>query len=67
MTTRRPGRMAWRKSSRSGGPTKDCVEVAVGEASVGVRDSKNVTGPVLDFPRRNWNAFLAAAKADRLR
>jgi hypothetical protein len=40
--------------------------VAVGEVSVGVRDSKNVTGPELDFPRGNWAAFLSAAKRGRL-
>jgi hypothetical protein len=67
MTIRRPGRTAWRKSSRSTGPVQDCVEVAVAETSVGVRDSKNVTGPALDFSRGNWNAFLGAARSDRLR
>jgi hypothetical protein len=67
MTTRRPGRTTWRKSSRSTGPQSHCVEVAVSAASVGVRDSKNVTGPMLDFPRLNWDAFLSAAKAGHLR
>jgi hypothetical protein len=52
--------VAWRKSSYSGDPNGDCVEVAHAEAGVLVRDSKNVTGPVLAFPVVQWRAFLNA-------
>jgi hypothetical protein len=39
----------WFKSRRSG-PSKDCVEVAfLAGGHVGVRDSKNPTGPALVF------------------
>ncbi|MEU2032418.1 DUF397 domain-containing protein [Nocardia amamiensis] len=47
----------WFKSSRSGGD-KACVEVAFLEGgSVGVRDSKNPTGPALLFTPSEWDAF----------
>lgn len=47
----------WFKSSRSSG-SKDCVEVAfLDEGVVGVRDSKNPTGPALIFAPGEWDAF----------
>ncbi|MEG8183339.1 DUF397 domain-containing protein [Nocardia terpenica] len=54
----------WFKSSRSTG--KDaCVEVAfLDEDVVGVRDSKNPTGPALVFTPGEWNAFTAGVKGD---
>ncbi|MEO3746503.1 DUF397 domain-containing protein [Plantactinospora sp. B5E13] len=64
----------WRKSSRSGDNGGNCVEVAdslptppgqaeipggVGvRASVGVRDSKDPTGPILRFSPTAWTTFL---------
>jgi uncharacterized protein DUF397 len=39
----------WRKSTRSSN-TSDCVEVAFAGRAVGLRDSKNPTGPVLTLP-----------------
>lgn len=52
----------WFKSSRSGG-NQDCVEVAhLGEGFVGLRDSKNPTGPALVFTPGEWDAFLAGTK-----
>ena len=52
----------WRKSSYSSG-TGNCVEVAAGDSDVGVRDSKqDDRGPVLEFTRTEWAAFLRAAK-----
>ncbi|WNV89808.1 DUF397 domain-containing protein [Umezawaea sp. Da 62-37] len=49
----------WRKSSHSGG-NGECVEVAWPEARVAVRDSKNTTGPTLDFPPVQWHGFLSS-------
>ncbi|WP_067679987.1 DUF397 domain-containing protein [Nocardia miyunensis] len=47
----------WFKSSRSGG-TKECVEIAhLDNGAVGVRDSKNPTGPALVFTPAEWDAF----------
>ncbi|MFI5717163.1 DUF397 domain-containing protein [Nocardia sp. NPDC051750] len=53
----------WFKSSRSSG-SKECVEAAhLGEGFVGVRDSKNSSGPALVFTPGEWDAFLGATKA----
>jgi hypothetical protein len=52
----------WRKSTRSnnGG---NCVEVADNLAEVvGVRDSKNPTGPALTFKPEAWASFVTAVK-----
>lgn len=49
----------WFKSSRSSGQ-KECVEVAfLGCGHVGIRDSKNPTGPALVFAPGEWDAFTA--------
>ncbi|TDB80966.1 DUF397 domain-containing protein [Micromonospora sp. KC721] len=59
MTTAR-----WRKSSRSGNQG-DCVEVAdTLPGGVGVRDSKDPTGPVLIFPRAAWSAFTEGLRTN---
>ncbi|UGT69059.1 DUF397 domain-containing protein [Nocardia gipuzkoensis] len=51
----------WFKSTRSGG-AKDCVEVAfLDRGMVGVRDSKNPSGPALVFTPGEWDAFVAGA------
>jgi uncharacterized protein DUF397 len=47
----------WRKSSHSGNTT-DCVEVAMTEREIGVRDTKNPT-PTLSFETTEWTAFLS--------
>jgi hypothetical protein len=49
----------WFKSSKSR-ETSACVEVAfLSENHVGVRDSKNPTGPALIFAPAEWDAFTA--------
>jgi len=53
----------WRKSSRSGGGD-NCVEVALAMSTVGVRDSKDPSGPILRFRPTAWKAFAAAVRAD---
>jgi len=51
----------WFKSSRSQGG-RECVEVAFLDAGVvGVRDSKNPSGPALVFTPGEWDAFVAGA------
>lgn len=53
----------WYKSSRSSS-TKDCVEVAhLDRGMVGVRDSKNPTGPALVFSPAEWDAFTAGVQS----
>ncbi|MBF6334786.1 DUF397 domain-containing protein [Nocardia abscessus] len=50
---------SWFKSGRSSGG-KECVEVAfLAGGHVGVRDSKNPTGPALVFTPGEWDAFTA--------
>ncbi|WFE59134.1 DUF397 domain-containing protein [Micromonospora sp. WMMD712] len=58
MTTPELSGATWRKSTRSGS-NANCVEVAETAWAVGVRDSKDPTGPVLAFDRRAWTAFVA--------
>lgn len=51
----------WFKSSRSGG-NANCVEVAfLPNNHVGVRDSKDPSGPALMFTSAEWSVFTAAA------
>lgn len=52
----------WRKSTKSGPWTDNCVEVAFVDDAIVVRDSKNPTGPVLTFTAGEWDAFTAGAK-----
>ncbi|MEV4386012.1 DUF397 domain-containing protein [Micromonospora sp. NPDC049580] len=49
----------WRKSSRSSGNGGNCVEVADNLPGViGVRDSKDPSGPALAFAPTAWRAFV---------
>ncbi|MEU0507473.1 DUF397 domain-containing protein [Nocardia sp. NPDC005998] len=49
----------WFKSSRSAG-SRNCVEVAfLPNNLVGVRDSKNPSGPALIFTAAEWSTFTA--------
>ena len=49
--------VVWRKSSRSGPMTDNCVEVAFVADEIWVRDSKNIAGPTLKFNQAEWDAF----------
>ena len=46
----------WRKSTSS--ESNGCVEVAFVGDQVAIRDSKDRSGPVLQFTHREWEAFL---------
>jgi hypothetical protein len=52
----------WRKSSRSGPYSDNCVEVASVGSGIAVRDSKNPTGAVLVFSPDEWLAFVGGTK-----
>ncbi|WP_433515498.1 DUF397 domain-containing protein [Nonomuraea sp. CA-143628] len=58
----RTRRAEWFKAtfSDNGG---GCVEVAMGENVVAVRDSKDPEGPVLYFSGEEWGAFLSGVYA----
>ena len=51
----------FRKSSFSGGANGSCVEVGRAEMVFGIRDSKNVSGPVLRLGEAQGLAFVKAA------
>lgn len=55
----------WRKSTRSGPYSDNCVEVASLATAVGVRDSTDPTGPVLVFPPESWRAFVSDTRLGR--
>ncbi|QIS18677.1 DUF397 domain-containing protein [Nocardia terpenica] len=55
---------AWFKSSYSS-TSGDCVEVAfLSPDTIGVRDSKNPTGPALTFTAAEWDSFTATLRAN---
>lgn len=56
----------WRKSSRSGGQSGQCVEVARVSGLVGVRDSRSPEGGHLVLDRAAVSALLAQVKAGDL-
>ena len=54
--------LSWIKSSLSFS-NGNCVEVAnLADGGVGVRDSKDPSGPVLRFTPDEWHAFLGGAR-----
>ncbi|MEV1144262.1 DUF397 domain-containing protein [Micromonospora sp. NPDC049799] len=54
--------VTWRKSTRSNG-SGNCVEVADNLAgSVGLRDSKDPSGPILTFGPEAWSHFVGSVK-----
>ena len=55
----------WFKSSRSSGGSDNCVEVRISSGEVGVRDTKERSGPVFAFSGTAWGAFVADAKRGR--
>lgn len=58
--------LEWRKSSRSNASDDGaCVEIAFASEAVGVRDSKNTSGPVLTFPTVTWDAFRADLRTNQ--
>ncbi|MBQ6639567.1 MAG: DUF397 domain-containing protein [Saccharopolyspora sp.] len=56
----------WFKSSYSAAASDNCVEVRLSADHVGVRDSKDRSGPPLVVPVAAWNSFLTAAKSGYL-
>ncbi|OON72663.1 hypothetical protein B1H18_29095 [Streptomyces tsukubensis] len=55
----------WFKSSYSAGDGGDCVEVAVADAAVRIRDSRRTDGPFLHVGAAEWVAFVRMAGQDQ--
>lgn len=53
--------LAWFKSSYSGSEGDSCVEIAIGEPAVHVRDSKDVSRPSLAVGHAGWASFVEFA------
>jgi len=53
---------AWFKSTYSG-PSDACVEVSDCGQLVAFRDSKDLDGPQLDFPRATFASFISGVVA----
>ncbi|MDQ0716937.1 MULTISPECIES: DUF397 domain-containing protein [Streptomyces] len=50
--------LAWFKSSYSGSEGDDCVEIAIAERAIHVRDSKDVSRPAFVVGRDGWQSFM---------
>ncbi|MFE1341445.1 DUF397 domain-containing protein [Streptomyces sp. NPDC058733] len=53
--------LAWFKSSYSGSEGDDCVEIAIAEEAVHVRDSKDFSRPPFAVGRAGWVLFVRFA------
>ncbi|WP_407549367.1 DUF397 domain-containing protein [Streptomyces sp. Pv4-95] len=51
----------WFKSSYSGSQGDDCVEIAIAEQAVHVRDSKDLARPAFAVGRDGWGQFVRFA------
>ena len=56
-------RRIWTKSSYSGGSGGNCIEVNHDRTRVQVRDTKNRTGPTLQFTPDAWRRLVKQVKA----
>ncbi|MFC5745935.1 DUF397 domain-containing protein [Actinomadura rugatobispora] len=56
-------RIAWRKSSYSGGNGGDCIEVADLPTTIAIRDSKDPHGPHIHIPHDAFRRFAEAIKS----
>ncbi|MEU1791701.1 DUF397 domain-containing protein [Streptomyces sparsogenes] len=54
-------KLAWFKSSYSGTQGDSCVEIAIAEGAVHIRDSKDLTRPPFAVGREGWQRFVRFA------
>ncbi|MEU7316499.1 DUF397 domain-containing protein [Streptomyces sp. NPDC007083] len=57
---------AWIKSSYSNDTGGACLEVAVLEERVGIRDSKNKTGSAVLVSQPGWSSFVESVRSHDL-
>lgn len=55
-------RIAWRKSSYSGGGGGNCVEIADSPGTTAVRDTQNRELGHLSYPSAEWNRLVLTLK-----
>jgi hypothetical protein len=55
--------LSWRTSSYSGDANGNCVEVALTDDAVHVRDSKDRAGGSHEFSRAQWAGLLTTLRA----
>ncbi len=53
--------LLWRKSRASGG-TGECIEVAESSSSVLVRDTRDVSGVMLEVSHAQWRRFVSGVR-----
>ncbi|MEU9791927.1 DUF397 domain-containing protein [Streptomyces sparsogenes] len=53
--------LAWFKSSYSGSQGDDCVEIAIAEEAVHIRDSKDLSRSPFAVGREGWQRFVLFA------
>ncbi|MFC9529113.1 DUF397 domain-containing protein [Streptomyces sp. NPDC056975] len=56
--------LAWFKSSYSGTQGDSCVEIAIAEQAVHVRDSKDLARPAFAVGREGWDEFVRFVAGD---
>ncbi|MFC5666393.1 DUF397 domain-containing protein [Kitasatospora misakiensis] len=56
----------WFKSSYSSEQGGECLEALRLSSGIAIRDSKDKSGPSLQFSADAWQSLLAEIKADRL-
>jgi hypothetical protein len=54
-------KLIWHKSSYSGAEGGQCVEAAITDLAVHIRDSKDPSGPWLKVDPAAWSSFLRFA------
>ena len=52
--------LSWQRSRHCA--SSGCVEVAIKDGSIYLRDSKHVDSPVLQYDAEEWRAFVAGVK-----
>jgi len=57
-----PSAAVWRKSTKSGDGSGNCVEVCLTGRSVVLRDSHDPAGSVLELSRDAWLVFVKAIR-----